>query len=66
MFIDMDHRDQNYQQLININLFVEGRSHGFVVALIFGNGFIQDCAAFSYSTREDRVGESSQFKISCF
>lgn len=54
MFIDMDHRDPNYQQLININLFVENRSHGFVVTLILGNGFIQEYAALSYSTREGR------------
>lgn len=43
----MDHRDPNYQQLININLFVENRSHGFVVTLILGNGFIQEYAALS-------------------
>ena len=36
------------------------------MTLICGNGFIQDYAAFSYNTRENRVGESSQFKIACF
>ena len=36
------------------------------MSLVCGNGFIQDYAAFSYSTREDGVGKSSQFKIGCF
>lgn len=52
MFTDMGHRAPNCQQLMNINLFVNYGRYGFVVTLICGNGFIQDYAAFSYSTRE--------------
>lgn len=58
----MGHKAPNYQQLMNINLFVKDESYGFVVTLICVSGFIQDYAAFSYKG----VGESSQFKIGCF
>lgn len=47
------YRAPNCQQLMDINLF-EDSSYVLVVTLFCGDGFIQNYAAFSYNTRENR------------
>lgn len=66
MFIDMDHRAPNCQQLINIYL-LNIEAWVYSDSLHCGNAFIPDYAAFSYSTREDREqGSQNNSRLGVF
>lgn len=64
----MGHRAPNCQQLMNINLFVEDSSYGFVVTHLWEwlHPGLCNIQLLVYHQRKHQVGESSQFKIGCF